>query len=67
MTPTTQAVVLAALDQALAAHVARLFQVLMAGCDANAVAPFWAGLNRSIALHEELRRTIAADERPGAA
>lgn len=67
MTPTTQAVVLAALDHALAAHVAKLFQVLMAGCDANAVGLFWAGLNKSVGLHEDLRRAIAADERPGTA
>jgi hypothetical protein len=61
MTPATQELVTDALDQALAAHVVKLYGVLMAE-DCNGLARFWRGLNRAIGMHEELVQTIAADD-----
>jgi hypothetical protein len=62
MTPATQELVTDALDQALAAHVVKLYGVLMAEGDGNGLARFWRGLNRAIGMHEELVQTIAADD-----
>jgi hypothetical protein len=62
MTPATQEIVSGALDQALAAHVCRLYEVLMAEGDGNGLARFWTGLNRTIGVHEELKATIEADD-----
>jgi hypothetical protein len=62
MTPATQEIVSGALDQALAAHVCRLYEVLMAEGDGNGLARFWTGLNRSVGMHEELKATIEADD-----
>lgn len=66
MTPETREVVTDALDQALAAHVAKLYGVLMSdggvsGVE-NGLARFWSGLNRAVGMHEELRQTIEADD-----
>jgi hypothetical protein len=63
MTPATQEIVSGALDQALTAHVCRLYEVLMAEGDGNGgLARFWTGLNRSVGMHEELKATIEADD-----
>lgn len=63
MTPATQAVVLTALDNALAAHVARLFAILaVTERSANGLTIFWGGLNRAIGIHEEVRQTLEADD-----
>jgi hypothetical protein len=62
VTPATQAVVAAALDQALAVHVAKLYSVLVTSGEANGLGRFWTGLNRAIGAHEELKATIEADD-----
>lgn len=66
MTPATREVVTDALDQALAAHVCKLYGVLMSdggvsGAE-NGLARFWRGLNRAVGMHEELVQAIVADD-----
>jgi hypothetical protein len=62
MGPDTQRIVLEALDEALAQHVLKLFDVLMSEPSEDGYARFMAGLNQGIGVHEELRSTLSQDD-----